>query len=77
MLALLAAPPALAEQKAAFGDYEAHYVVFPSAFLNAEIAHSHELRRARDVSVLNLSVLDAAGRGTPVRLTGRTTNLLG
>ena len=76
-LALLAASPVHAEQKAVFGDREAHYVVFPSIFLSAEIAQRYGLPRAKDISILNLSVLDAAGQGTPAQLAGRTTNLLG
>lgn len=77
VLALLAGAPIHAEQKAVFGDWEAHYSVFPSAFLSAEIAQSYGLRRAKDISILNLSVLSAEGQGTPVQLTARTTNLLG
>lgn len=76
-LALIAALPTQAEQKVAIGDCEAHYVVFPSVFLSAEVAQRYGLPRAKDISILNLSVLDAAGQGTLIQPTGRTTNLLG
>ena len=68
---------AAADQKMQFGAFEAHYVVFPSTFLSADIADSYGIARARDLSILNLSILDAAGEGTPVVLDGRVKNLLG
>ena len=61
----------------AIGDFEAHYVVFPSTFLNAEIAGTYGIRRAKDLSIVNLSVLDAAGAGTPASIAGQVKNLLG
>ena len=70
-------PVARAEQKVAIGDFEAHYVVFPSTFLSAEIAGTYGITRARDLSVVNLSVLDAAGEGTTAAVAGRVKNLLG
>ena len=75
LLALAAA--ARAEQKVAIGDFEAHYVVFPSTFLNAGIAGTYGIRRARDLSIVNLSVLDAQGRGKPATVAGQVKNLLG
>ena len=76
-LLLWPAQAAHAEQKAVIGDYEAHYVVFPSTFLNAEIADTYGIRRAPDLSILNLTVLDASGAGAPARVTGLARNLLG
>lgn len=75
LLALTTA--ARAEQKLTIGDFEAHYVVFPSTFLNADIAATYGIRRARDLSIVNLSVLDAQGQGTPATVAGQTKNLLG
>ena len=75
LLALTTA--ARAEQKLTIGDFEAHYVVFPSTFLNADIAAIYGIRRARDLSIVNLSVLDAQGQGTPATVAGQTKNLLG
>ena len=76
-LALLLSPALHAEQKAIIGDFEAHYVVFPSTFLNAEVAGAYGITRARNLSILNLSVLDSAGEGVRVGLAGQVRNLLG
>ena len=75
LLALAAA--ASAEQKVAIGDFQAHYVVFPSAFLSAEVAHSYGIRRSRDLSIVNLSVVDAHGKGSQAQIAGQVKNLLG
>ena len=75
---LLASTPAVhAEQKVLIGDFEAHYVVFPSTFLNAEVAGTYGITRARNLSIVNLSVLDPAGAGTPANVAGQVKNLLG
>ena len=76
-LALLLSMAAQAEQKEIIGDFEAHYVVFPSTFLNAEIAGTYGITRARNLSIVNLSVLDPAGEGTPADVAGQVKNLLG
>ena len=60
-----------------FGDYEAHYIVIPSLFLQAEIAQRHGLRRGKGLSILNVSVLGAAGKGTVCAISGHAKNLLG
>ena len=75
---LLASTPAThAEQKEVIGDFEAHYVVFPSTFLNAEVADAYGITRSRNLSIVNLSVLDSAGEGAPADLAGQVKNLLG
>ena len=75
--ALLLAPGIGAgEQMQRFGDFEAHYVVFPSTFLQSEIAHQYGLRRGPGLAVVNLSVLDAAGRGVACAIAGHSKNLL-
>ena len=66
-----------AEQKEIIGDFEAHYVVFPSTFLNAEVAGIHGITRAHNLCIVNLSVLDSAGKGAPAGIEGRVKNLLG
>ena len=76
-LALLLGAAAHAEQKEVIGDFEAHYVVFPSTFLNAEIAGTYGITRARNTSIVNLSILDAAGTGTRAGISGQVKNLLG
>ena len=76
-LLLSAAPSVHAEQKEVIGEFEAHYVVFPSTFLNAEVAGTYGITRARNLSIVNLSILDAAGEGAPARIDGQVKNLLG
>jgi len=76
-MALALAPALQAEQKTTIGEFEAHYVVFPSTFLSAEVADTYGITRARDLSILNLSILDAAGAGTAAIVAGRVKNLLG
>ena len=77
VLLLVLAAPADAEQSVRIGNFQAHYVVFPSTFLSADIANRYKIGRARNLSVVNLSVLDAAGKGTPAAVTGQVKNLLG
>lgn len=76
-LALLLPMAVHAEQKEVIGDFEAHYMVFPSTFLNAEVAGMYGITRARNLSIVNLSVLDSAGEGAPAGIDGRVKNLLG
>ena len=77
LAALLAPGIGVGEQKQRFGDFEAHYVVFPSTFVQSEIAHQYGLRRGPGLAVVNISVLDAAGRGTACVIAGYSKNLLG
>ena len=60
-----------------FGSFEAHYVVFPSTFMQSEIAHRYGLRRGPGLAIVNLSVLDGSGNGTPCVIAGHSKNLLG
>ncbi len=69
--------PVRAEQKVVVGEYHVHYVVFPSTFMNADIADHYDIRRARDLSILNLSIVDAAGNGARGTIAGQVKNLLG
>lgn len=68
---------AWAEQKMTFGEYEVHYIVLPTTFLNAEIADKYDLPRGRDRALVNISVLDADGIPVKAQVTGSTQNLLG
>ena len=65
-----------AEQMRRFGDHEVHYIVVPSLFLQADVAHRHGLRRGEGLSIVNISVLDAAGKGAACRISGHARNLL-
>ena len=76
-LALLLPAVGSAEQMRKFGDYEVHYIVIPSLFLQAEIAQRHGLRRGEGLSIVNISVLDAEGKGRACAISGAAKNLLG
>lgn len=77
LLALLLPTIGGAEQMRRFGDYEVHYIVIPSLFLQADIAERHGLRRGAGLSIVNISVLDAAGKGAAGAVSGAAKNLLG
>ena len=77
LLALLLPTIGGAEQMRRFGDYEVHYIVIPSLFLQAEIAERHGLRRGAGLSIVNISVLDASGKGAAGAVSGAAKNLLG
>ena len=64
-----------AEQKKVFGEYEVHYIVVPTTFLNAKIATQYNLPRGKDRALINVSVLH---RDQPVtaEVAGDTRNLL-
>jgi hypothetical protein len=66
-----------AEQMEQFGDWQIHYVVFPSSFLTPAIANNYGITRAKDVGIVNISVLDQDGNGAPATVSGHATNLLG
>lgn len=70
---------AQAEQKQVFGDYEIHYNVFNSTFLQPEMARQYNINRSRAIGVVNIAVLKKNPEGglpTPVAaaLEGEVTN---
>ena len=64
-----------AEQKQVFGDYELHYIVVPTTFLQPQVAAKYDITRSRNRALLNVSVLK---NGSPVatQLTAQAKNLL-
>ena len=72
-----AAPQAWAEQFIEIGDYEAHYMILDTLNLEPEIADSYGIVRARNQSILTLSILDTDGASVPARVEGTAINLLG
>lgn len=67
---------AKAEQMRKLGDWEVHYVLVPTTFLNKDIAASYQIERGRDRALVNISVLDENGSPVVAEVTGRVTNLL-
>jgi len=68
---------AQAEQMQRLGNWEVHYVLIPTTFLNKDIAANYQIDRGRDRALLNISVLDQEGNPAIAEITGRSTNLLG
>lgn len=59
------------------GEYTIHYSVFNSLFLPAEVAQQHNLVRAGNRSLINITVLNTeSGAVVPVRVSGSARNLM-
>lgn len=63
-----------------FGDYTVHYSVFNSTFLEPDIAQAYNLVRARDRTLVNVSIIRTDNGGTtlglPARVSGAASNLM-
>ncbi len=67
-----------AEQKITKGDWDIHYIAFPSTFVKPETAKEYNLQRSRYMAVVNISVLDANSQEAQfVNVSGSAKNLLG
>ena len=77
LILAVAAPQAWAEQFIEIGDYKAHYMILDTLSLEPEIADSYGIVRARNQSILTLSILDTDGASVPARVEGTAINLLG
>ena len=67
---------ARAEQMQPFGDWEGHCSLFPTEFLNPQIASQYQITRGRDRALLNVSVLAVNDNPVPAEVAGTITNLL-
>lgn len=77
LIPLLWIGQAAAEQKQVFGDYEAHYGVVPTLFLEPEVAGRYGLTRGRDQALVNVSVLGPGGLPVTAHVSGTVQDLLG
>ena len=62
------------------GDWEVHYIAFPSTFLQPNVAKHYGLERSKYSGVINISVLDSRHTDKPaqqVEIVGQARNLLG
>lgn len=67
-----------AEQKKTLGDWEVHYIAFPSTFLTPEVARTNGITRSTTQAVVNISVLDSRSKeALDVDVSGSARNLLG
>jgi len=69
--------PAAAEQMRPIGDYQAHYSLMPTLFLNPEVAAGYGITRSRDRALLTVSILDSNGGPVTADVRGRVKDLLG
>jgi len=76
-MALLLTLGASAEQMRRLGDWDVHYVLIPTTFLNSDIASGYQITRGRDRALLNISVISSDGVPVPAEIYGASTNLLG
>ena len=58
LLGLTVSFSALAEQKKQLGEWDVHYIAFPSPILTPEIALQYKLQRSKYNAIVNISVLD-------------------
>ncbi len=77
ILCALGASGARCEQFIEIGDYQAHYMILDTLSLDPHVAAAYGITRARDESILTVSVLDADGASVAAHITGTATNLLG
>lgn len=69
----------LAEQKFVKGNWDIHYIAFPSSFLEPKIAKEYGLIRSKYQAVINISVLDNTNKNKAQRayLSGFAKTLAG
>lgn len=64
------------DSTAVFGDYTVHYSAFNSTFLLPDIAAAYDLVRAKDQTLLNITVQDKSGKSIDAKLDGYAQNLI-
>ncbi|MEX0605125.1 MAG: DUF4426 domain-containing protein [Marinobacter sp.] len=62
LFAVLLTPSAAAES-VDFGDYEVHYSIFASSFLQPEIAAENGLNRSKSIGIINISIMEETEDG--------------
>lgn len=69
--------PSPPEGTKTFGDYQVHYTTFNSLFVPADIARVHDLVRADNQSLINISVQKQPGaQQVAAKVTGTAKNLM-
>ena len=77
-IALLVSAAANAEQMQKLGDWDVHYIAFPSTFLTSDIASDYDIDRSKYLGIINISVLDSETlKAQAVTMTVTARNLLG
>jgi hypothetical protein len=69
---------ASAEQMQKLGDWDVHYIAFPSTFLTSDVASTYDIDRSKYLGIINIAVLDSdtkKAQAVNIKVTAR--NLLG
>jgi hypothetical protein len=78
LMALMLPLSAIAEQKKTLGNWDVHYIVLNTTFLEPQVAKAYDLVRSRNNALVNISVLDRRSKeAQSVVMTGAASNLLG
>ncbi len=48
-----------------FGQYQVHWSVFPSTFLDPEVAKANNLQRSKGIGIVNISIMTENEHGQP------------
>ncbi|KXO11137.1 hypothetical protein AKG98_511 [Moritella sp. JT01] len=77
-ITLLVSAAANAEQMQKLGNWDVHYIAFPSTFLTPDIASDYDIDRSKYLGIINISVLDSDTlKAQAVTMTVTARNLLG
>jgi len=77
-ITLLCSATVSAEQMQKLGDWDVHYIAFPSTFLTADVASNYDIDRSKYLGIINISVLDSdTKKAQAVKMTVTARNLLG
>lgn len=80
MIVLLTLNSAYAEQKKTFGNYDIHYSVVNSTFVQANVAKAYGIVRGKNHAFLNISIrkknADGSSQAQKAIVRGHTTNLI-
>ncbi|WP_417531530.1 DUF4426 domain-containing protein [Marinobacter lipolyticus] len=54
-----------------FGEYQVHYSVFPSTFLDPEVAKANNLTRSRGIGIVNIAIMREGENGSLTPVSGQ------
>ena len=77
---LFIAVDSVAEQRKTFGDYDVHYSVLNTTFLEPDIAQQYGITRGKDQAIVNISVRknlrDGSDKAQRVVISGTSSDLI-
>ncbi|MFL1407632.1 DUF4426 domain-containing protein [Marinobacter sp. M1N3S26] len=81
LLLTLAGPVTAQEKSVDFGEYQVHYSVFPSTFLQPEVAVANNLNRSKGIGIVNIAIMTEGDNGglrtVPGQVEGKALNDVG